>query len=114
MNRRYILKDRVPVPCEDLMTWARWWEVNENRRVADIKMSVSTLGEPGERVCRVSTFFIGLDLNPLSFKPEEPLLFETLVQGGPLDGTSTRSSTWKEAEERHEAMVEYVRESFRR
>jgi hypothetical protein len=34
-----------------------------------------------------------------------PLLFETMVFGGPLDGEQTRYSTWDEAKSGHDAMV---------
>lgn len=47
---------------------------------------------------RVSTVFIMMDH---SFGGEEPILFETLVFGGPLDGDGERYRTKAEAEAGH-------------
>ena len=49
--------------------------------------------------------FLGLDH---SFGGGAPLLFETMVFGGPLDGEQERYSTWNEAEAGHKLMVERV------
>ena len=54
--------------------------------------------------CEVSTVFLGIDH---SFDSDsEPILFETLVFGGDLDGEMQRYSTWKEAVKGHAEMVE--------
>ena len=56
---------------------------------------------------RVSTVFLGLDHN---WTPgQRPLVFETLVFGGPADGMMERYSTWEEAEAGHEVIVALVR-----
>jgi hypothetical protein len=73
-----------PVFEPDLLTWARWFEKTENRRVA-----FDDLGELGQ----VSTVFLGLDHNwqrffdPLRYRP---VLWETMVFGGPLDQNQVR------------------------
>ncbi|PZR71766.1 MAG: hypothetical protein DLM66_00060 [Candidatus Dormiibacter spiritus] len=54
---------------------------------------------------RISTVFLGLD-HGLGDYP--PILFETMVFGGPLDGEMDRYSTWDQAEAGHEQMVERV------
>lgn len=56
----------------------------------------------------VSTVFLGLDHR---FGQGEPLVFETMVFGGPLDQEQERYSTWDEAEAGHKAMVERVKAS---
>lgn len=53
--------------------------------------------------CEVSTVFIGLDHR---FGPGKPLVFETLVFGGPFDQDGDRYSTWVEAEAGHARFVE--------
>lgn len=56
---------------------------------------------PGD--IEVSTVFLGLDHN---WGDGPPLLFETMVFGGPLDQEQERWSTWDEAEAGHRATVE--------
>lgn len=90
MNRNYILDGHDAVPA-DLTTWARWYE-KADRRVAHT--------DTGNE--RISTVFLGLNH---SFGGGPPLLFETLVFSGPLDGEMDRYSTWIEAESGHAKMV---------
>jgi len=92
---KYILKDKIPVPCEDLMEWANWIET-ENKRVDYTELSNGVY---------VSTVFLGISY---SFNGEEPLLFETMVMGGELNYEMERCSTWKQAEFQHFRMVERV------
>lgn len=96
MSVRYILDGKRAVECPDLMTWAKWFETGE-RRVAD---------EMFDGV-RVSTVFLALD-HSLGYGP--PMLFETMVFGGPMDQEQDRCTTWDEAEAMHAAMVARVRE----
>jgi hypothetical protein len=58
----------------------------------------------------VSTVFLGLD----HAMPDEqgPVLFETLVIGGPLDDTMLRYRTYDEAEAGHASMVEAVEKAI--
>ena len=92
----YILEGHKAVPT-DLMTWAKWLEVNQGRRhVAD---------ETVDGV-RVSTVFLGLNH---AWGSGPPLLFETMVFGGMLDQEQDRCSTWEEAESMHARMKERVK-----
>ncbi len=56
----------------DLFTWARWFEIDDNRRVAE-----TFVGD-----VRISTVCLGLD-HGFGGQPE---WFETMVFGGSLDG----------------------------
>jgi hypothetical protein len=96
MNPRYyVLNDaRQAVPC-DMLTWARAMEVTATRIVER-----TVVGD-----AEVSTVFLGLDHQ---FGDGSPLLFETLVFGGRLDGEMERYSTWDEAVAGHRRMVERV------
>jgi len=87
--------DHNVVPA-DLLTWARWFEDGDARRVA-----LDTIGE-----ARVSTVFLGIDH---SFGGP-PLWFETMVFGGPHDQATFRYATWAEAEAGHAQVVEAIRE----
>lgn len=92
---RYILEGTTPVPCDDLMEWARWMETAK-RHVSD------------ETYCdvRVSTVFLGLDHNFDGKGP--PVLFETLVFGGELNDEMDRCSTYEEAIAQHIRMFKRV------
>ena len=92
MSEHYILEGKKVVSC-DLMTWARWFESAERHVVkSGDKSSVW-----------VSTVFIGLDH---SFGDGPPLLFETMIFGGPHDQYKERCSTWEQAEEMHKTAYE--------
>lgn len=95
MGEHYRLDGKSPVPCS-LMEWAEWMKNTKERCVAVTEIGPS----------RVSTVFLGLDH---SFGGATPILFETMVFGGPLDQEEERYSTWEEAENGHAAMVERVK-----
>lgn len=95
MGYKYILDGKNPIPA-DTMTWTRWM----NDRRTDIHVADEKVGE-----VRISTVFLGLDHN---FDKGDPILFETLVFGGPLDGEMDRYHTWEEAEAGHAAIVQRV------
>jgi len=96
MSGRYILDGRTLVPEPDLLKWSEWFK-SADRRVAQTVVGDSM----------VSTVFIGLD-HSFSLKGP-PVLFETLVFGGPLADEMDRYSTWDEAEAGHASMVERVK-----
>lgn len=58
----------------------------------------------------VSTIFLGIDHN--FFDEGEPILFETLVFGGPLDGEMERYETEADARIGHEEMCDRVRDAL--
>ena len=95
MSDRYILDGHTPVPCEDLLTWARWLET-ATRRVAETQIGTY----------RVSTVFLGLNH---SFGAGPPLLFETMIFGGTdADEFQERYTTWDKAVKGHEEAVALV------
>lgn len=93
---KYILDAQgIPVAEPDLLTWAQWYET------ADRSLMETKCG-----AVRVSTVFMGLDHG---FGSVEPILWETMVFGGPLDGEEERYSTREDALEGHERMYRRVR-----
>lgn len=91
MAYRYILEGRNPVPVDDVVKWARWFETAERR------VCVTMVGR-----VEVSTFFIGVDAH---------VLFETMVfDGGPMDGQCLRYPEWEVAEAGHQVMVALVQD----
>lgn len=98
MPGQYILNEKgEPEPCDDLIKWAKWLETATDRTVAKDKAGDA----------EVSTVFLGLDH---SFGQGPPLLYETLVFGGPMEGEQERYSTKEQAEAGHKRILAAVRE----
>lgn len=87
LNKKWILKDKKAIVCEDIHEWGRFME-DKNRIVKQ-----ETIGKAD-----VSTVFLGLDHG---FGEGEPLLFETMIFGGKEEGYQDRCTTWEQAEEMH-------------
>jgi hypothetical protein len=74
MSRLYILDEEgLPIPEEDTGKWGRWMQDNDRRVARD------TVGD-----MEVSTVFLGSDHR---FGPGLPILWETMIFGGPFDGS---------------------------
>ena len=99
--RKYVLEDHTPVPCDDLLKWAKWYETHERQVASDeVVISVASHTLPREDyLVRVSTVFLALNHNLSGDGP--PLLFETMVFGGEHDQEQERYGTWEEAEAGH-------------
>ena len=105
----YILEEHKPVKCDDILTWAKWFET-ANRAVKKDIAKLSYLGKKLGEI-KISTVFLGIDHN---FDDEgDPILFETMVFGGELDESCDRCSTWEAAEKMHELWVEKVKLSVK-
>lgn len=85
----YILKDKVPVAASEGVYLDRSKEENWVVKKTEIDKAVV-----------VSTVFLGIDHS--IFGGAAPLLFETMIFGGPLNEYLTRCATWEEAETMHE------------
>ena len=92
----YILDGHTPIPEADIRKWGRWFATAE-RHVARDK-----IGEAD-----VSTVFLGLDHNFTG--GGSPVLFETMIFGGPLHESQWRYCTWEEAEIGHQAACALAR-----
>lgn len=108
----YILDGHEPVPIDDVLEWARFYENNDKRRVA--RTSINGWD--------VSTIFLGIDSNIFS---STPLLFETMIFSETdkvhskllnrkfrksMETYGRRYSTWDEALAGHEEAVKMIRE----
>jgi hypothetical protein len=100
MRLFYTLDEKgVPQACNDLATWASWFET------ADRVVAQDDIGGS-----MVSTIFLGLDH---SFdEGAQPILYETIVFGGKLDDEQERYSTREEAEAGHKRMVARLRKRY--
>jgi hypothetical protein len=101
MTDHYILNAHgEPEPCPDLLTWARWYESADRRVAQDMDE-----GAPGGGKVHVSTVFLGRDHG---FGRGLPVLWETLVFGGVLDGEMQRYTSLADALAGHQAMCTRV------
>ena len=100
---QYILdENNQPIPCEDILKWGRWFQQNDKLRI--VAQDETPNG-------RVSTVFLGLDHRLLRLQGEEspPILWETMVFGGPLDGEQIRYCSFEAAKAGHVEMLERVK-----
>ena len=94
MSDKFILDADGKTPiAADLMTWATWLASNNKRQ-----LKRETVADGVD----VSTVFLGLDH---SFGHGAPLLWETMIFGGPHDGEQWRYSTYDEAVVGHASAV---------
>ena len=100
-NGRYILDGHKAVPEPDLIKWAVWIEHN-NRRVARTEL---------EDGAWVSTVFLGVDYDLAG--TGVPVLFETMIFGGPDNEYQERCGTWAEAVNMHRRAVSRAKRAAR-
>ena len=82
---KYILEDKTSVLCYDIDEWIKFMQTDRHI----IKKSATKNG-------LISTIFLALDHN-FAFEGN-PMLFETMIFYGPLDGRyQTRCSTYNES-----------------
>ena len=99
MLRYYVLdEENHPVRVRDVIAWAQQFENLSNRIVAWTQVTSEIT---------VSTVFLGLDHRHFGKGP--PILFETMVFGGPHDGEMQRYATWDDAETGHKVLVGKLR-----
>jgi len=97
----YILdENRNPRPASGVGEWAAWFET------ADRRVARTSVGKGID----VSTAFLALDHNFSEIGP--PLLYETMVFGGPHHGRMARCATEAEAHAQHSAFVRFLTGEF--
>ena len=98
----YILdEDRAtPIPCPDPVKWGLWMKATD-RHVADTEIAPNV---------HVSTVFLGMDHSFAEVSACDPILWETMVFGGPLDQEMDRYTSRADALEGHARMVEKAKE----
>ena len=93
----YILDGDRPVAV-GLLAWGEWFESS------DRQLEVTILpGDGPEHQVRISTVFLGLDHNFSGVGP--PVLWETMVFGGPDDASCRRYATAEAARDGHRELV---------
>lgn len=101
MSQYYTLNEHgEPVADPDLTAWGKWMEA------ADRRVARDTIVDDDQAVV-VSTVFLGLDHN---FDGGPPVLWETMVFGGPMDQHMDRCAGSREqAEAMHATMMQAVK-----
>lgn len=95
-----------------------WYKINEDKSVeiipdgkfptqGEFETIHRRVGDENIDGQRVSTVFLSLDHN---WSEGEPLLFETMIFGGPYDTYMERYSTYDQAKEGHERIVNCLKE----
>lgn len=103
---RYILDEQgEPVPCDDITEWGHFYENKDARRVAQDRDE-----GPDKIDVWISTVFLALDHQ---YGKGPPILWETMVFGGPLDGEQDRYSSRAAALRGHQVMCERVSAALR-
>lgn len=104
---KYILVNKKPVACPDLMKWAKWMEKGARRVARDTIHGVI-----------VSTVFLGLD-HAFVGGHAKPVLFETMLKYPGKDnfsgwgGYQKRYHTWSEAVKGHKKAIGFVKFEFK-
>jgi hypothetical protein len=101
----YILNEKgEPIVEPDLFTWGQWME--DQQKIAGRIVLVEYVG-----ISRVSTVFLGLDHG--FGENRSPIVWETMVFGGPLNDEQVRCAGSREqAMARHAQMVERVQKAI--
>jgi hypothetical protein len=97
----YVLADdkRTPIPEPDTIAWAQWWETANRVLAQDIVNGA-----------KVSTIFLGIDHD--YFDCGEPVLWETMIFGGPHDQWQERYTSHAEAAAGHAVACAMLREGL--
>ena len=86
-------------PEPDLLVWAEWYETGDR-----------IIAQTETRDAHISTVFLGLDHSFGLFPDEPPVLWETMIFGGVMDGEFQRYQSEEEARKWHQVWVDVVRE----
>lgn len=98
---KYIMVGEEVVPCPDLMQWGEWHE-KANRHI----------GKDERAGIQISTVFLGIDHGFPWDKEQKadykPVLWETMIFGGPFDQEQWRYNSLESAREGHKTAVRLV------
>jgi hypothetical protein len=98
---KFYILDEENRPVEaDVLTWGRFFQ--GHRRWVGFTFVTSEVS--------VSTIFIGVDHRHYGEGP--PLLFETMIFGGPLDQHHWRYASWDDADTGHKVAVRKARKAI--
>lgn len=95
----YILDENHNIiATHDMMEWTQWF------KEGNIRVELTKLFD-----CSISTVFLSIDH---SFGGDIPILFETMIFGGPLNDYQDRYATWEEAVIGHNEAVQLAKKNL--
>ena len=97
----YKLDGKVPVLCADVIEYFKWAATQPEKTT---RVAHTMAGD-----VRISTVFLGLDH---SWNGPPPIVFETMIFGGPLDDYQERYSTWDDAVIGHRRAVDKAKQAM--
>lgn len=106
MDYRYTLDEAGnPQPEPNLMKWAQWMETIENKIVQQDRF------DQGDQSILVSTVFLGLDhsFKEITGKDVLPVLWETMIFGGPHDQYQDRYTSKEDAIAGHQVALKLAK-----
>lgn len=99
--KTYVLDAENHVVEVDIITWGQWFVHPDNRVVGYTQITSE---------CMVSTVFLGIDHRHYGAGP--PVVFETMIFGGPLDQHQWRYTSYDDAHTGHQMAVSKAREAL--
>lgn len=102
----YKLKGKLPVPIADTLEWAIYFEQTRRTGKRIVKQQVVA------HDVRVSTIFLSIDHGYAWLPQAVPVLFETMIFGGPMDSYQKRYTSWEAAEKGHEKAKQRLKGAF--
>lgn len=103
----YIEIGGEPMPAADVHQWAEWMLEGDMENPPRRMVAWDQIADDEDSY--VSTLFLGNDVNHLGIG--RPLLYESMVVGGPMDGTQWRYETRKDAGGGHRALLQQARQA---
>jgi len=101
----YVLTDAgEPERTDDVLVWSEWFERATRDRTRIVAQDLDE--QPGAPDVLVSTVFLGLDH---AFDGGTPVLWETMILGGPEDGYQRRYTSRQAAIDGHAAACRIAR-----
>jgi len=107
IGKIYVLRGHEVVESENFAELGRLYGENFANRVV---RKTDWPGNAQFEACEISTVFLGIDHG---FREGPPIVFETMVFGGPLDEWQRRYATWDQAVAGHEETLDLVRQAYR-
>jgi len=93
MDEWYILVGRTPIKV-GLIAWAKWRATHRDPHIENGDTWI-------DGKIRISTVFLGFNHSFFDRDDADPILFETMIFGGPLGDMQIRYRTYAEAERGH-------------
>jgi len=103
------MKDKKPIEVDNYDIWSVWMSTNDITLVNNAIPIYDEENYPTDICPNVSTVFLGIDPSIINRPSAQPLVFETMVFGGPFSDDQKRAYTWEGAVLMHRFMCGAVK-----